>query len=326
MNYNQQKKILVTGGCGFVGSHLVESLIRDAHKVFVYDDLSTGNKSNLQEWFNNPNLKLITSDIINDLVDIDTDIDEIYHLASAASPKHYMKDSIKTLKTNFLGTLNVLEFAKKCGAKVLIASTSEVYGDPSVHPQDESYWGNVNPIGPRSCYDEGKRVSESLAYSFKHQANVDIRIARIFNTYGPRMQIDDGRVVSNFVIQSLNNEPITIYGDGSQTRSFQYIDDLIRGLKNLMLHDFVGPINLGNPNEMTVLEFAMQIKKLIPESTSSIIHEDLPIDDPLRRKPDISKAFKHIDWYPQVCLADGLKLTIEYFRSKLDATKALSVQ
>lgn len=310
----ERKTVLVTGGAGFVGSHLVDSLMKDGHKVIVWDNFTTGSRKNLKMWENHNDLTIINHDVIDP---INTNkIDQIYHLASPASPKHYMLDPVKTLKTNIMGTMNVLELAMKYDARVLLASTSEVYGDPLVHPQSETYWGNTNPIGPRSCYDEGKRASESLAIAYKSRSSVDIRIARIFNTYGPRMQVDDGRVVSNFIIQSLENKPMTIYGDGSQTRSFQYVTDLIYGLRNLMKYDYVGPVNLGNPQEISVLEFANVIKSLIKNSTSPIVFEDLPIDDPLRRKPDITIASKHIDWCPRINLTDGLQLTIQYFKDQ----------
>lgn len=317
----EHKTILVTGGAGFVGSHLVDSLMNDGHKVIVWDDFSTGSRNNLKSWGNNPNLTVMCHDVSEPLDVIK--VDQIYHLASPASPKHYMLDPVKTLKTNTLGTMNILEIAMRFKAKFLLASTSEVYGDPLVHPQAESYWGNTNPIGPRSCYDEGKRASESMAFAYKTRSGVNIKIARIFNTYGPRMQPDDGRVVSNFIIQSLNDMPITIYGDGSQTRSFQYVSDLIVGLKNLMAHDYVGPVNLGNPHEITVLEFAKNIKQLISTSTSPIVYRDLPVDDPHRRKPDIRIAIEHINWSPKVCLTDGLRLTIEYFKDQCDEKQSV---
>ncbi|XP_015785098.1 UDP-glucuronic acid decarboxylase 1 [Tetranychus urticae] len=309
----ERKRILVTGGAGFVGSHLVDILMKNGHEVTVVDNFFTGRKSNLHHWFSHKNFELIHHDIVNPLY---IEVDQIYHLASPASPPHYMFNPVKTIKTNALGTINMLGLAKRIGARVLVASTSEVYGDPQVHPQPEDYWGNVNPIGPRSCYDEGKRIAEALSYAYAKQENVAVRVARIFNTYGPRMNINDGRVVSNFIMQSLLNHSITIYGDGTQTRSFAYIDDLVDGLIKLMNSNYSLPVNLGNPEEYTILEFATLIKNLVGGS-SSIVFTDGVEDDPQRRRPDISRARRELNWTPKVPLKIGLKKTIEYFRKEM---------
>lgn len=311
---DKRKRILVTGGAGFVGSHLVDSLMLDGHEVIVCDNFYTGRKSNIDHWIGHSNFELLNHDVIDPLT---IEVNEIYHLASPASPVHYMSNPIKTIKTNTLGTINMLGLAKRVGAKILIASTSEIYGDPQVHPQSESYWGNTNSVGPRSCYDESKRLSESLAIAYDSRENVSIRIARIFNTYGPRMHPNDGRVVSNFLIQALSNQPITVYGSGKQTRSFQYITDLVSGLKKLMESNVTSPVNLGNPNEMTVYSLAMQIKQIAPNSTSSIVFHALPTDDPHRRKPNIDKAMNYLKWRPFVPLLIGLQRTSEYFNQEL---------
>lgn len=288
------------------------------HRVIVVDDLSTGDSRNIEHWMRHKNFKFIRHDVELPLkVEY---VDQIFHLASPASPKHYMKDPIKTLRTITLGTINLLDLAERYGARIVIASTSEIYGDPQVHPQSESYWGNVNPNGPRSCYDEGKRVSESLASAYTSTRNLSVGIARIFNTYGPRMQLDDGRVVSNFIIQTLQNLPQTIYGSGKQTRSFQYVSDLVLGLRRLMSHNISGPVNLGNPNEITIQELSTRIKSLIPQSNSGIVYSNSLVDDPHRRKPSIDKAKELLGWIPAVDLNVGLNKTISYFRKRL-ATK-----
>lgn len=311
---DQKKRILVTGGAGFVGSHLVDSLMLDGHYVFVCDNFFTGRRSNIEHWLGHPNFVLITHDVVDPL---DVQVDQIYHLASPASPAHYMSDPIKTIKTNTIGTMNMLNLAKNLGAKLLLASTSEIYGDPEVHPQVETYWGNTNPIGPRSCYDESKRLSESLAVAYNSRENVSIGIARIFNTYGPRMHPNDGRVISNLVSQVIGNQPITVYGTGNQTRSFQYVSDLISGLRKLMASELSTPVNLGNPDEMTIYSLAIEIKEIMPNSTSQIVFNKLPVDDPRRRRPDIGKAIKLLDWRPSVPLMTGLHRTIDYFRQEL---------
>jgi len=313
LNYKHRKRILITGGAGFVGSHLTDRLMLAGHEVIVADNMFTGRKRNVEHWIGHPNFDLVNHDIVNPLC---IEVDEIYHLASPASPPHYMYNPVKTIKTNTVGTVNALGLAKRVNAKILIASTSEVYGDPEVHPQSETYWGHVNPIGPRACYDEGKRVAETLAYAYAKQSKVQIRVARIFNTYGPRMHMNDGRVVSNFVLQALEEEPMTIYGDGSNTRSFQYVSDLVDGLIKLMNSNYTGPVNIGNPTEHTIQEFATLIKAEVG-SSSNIIHKAAVEDDPKRRRPDISLAKKVIDWQPRVSLKQGLEKTIDYFRKEL---------
>ena len=312
------KKIIVSGGAGFIGSHLCKFLINEGHNVVCLDNLLTGSINNLSDLHENSNFTFIEHDIINPYYD--TAVDEIYNLACPASPIHYQINPIKTIKTNTLGVINMLGLAKKNNAKILQASTSEVYGDPEIHPQTEMYNGNVNMIGPRSCYDEGKRCAETLFMDYHRSHNLNIKIARIFNTYGPNMASNDGRVVSNIILQSLKGENITIYGNGNQTRSFMYIDDLVKGLILLMNseNNFVGPINLGNPNEITINDLASTIRKYT-NSNSKIIYEELPKDDPKRRKPNISKANKILNWKPALDLDNGLIKTIEYFKNT-DAT------
>ncbi len=302
-------RILVTGGAGFLGSYLCEKLLNENHIIYCLDNLYTGSMNNIERFMNNQNFNFINHNIIEP---IDIEVDLIYNLACPASPPHYQKDPIFTLKTNIHGIFNMLELAKKYNARLLQASTSEIYGEPKVHPQTESYRGNVNPIGIRACYDEGKRVAETICFDYNRKYGVDIRIVRIFNTYGPYMSADDGRVVSNFITQALNNEDITIYGDGSQTRSFCYVDDLIDGFVKMMDSDFTGPINLGNPVEFTIKELAEKIIKLT-DSKSKIIYRPLPSDDPTQRKPVIDLAKEKLDWQPRVMIDEGLVKTIDYF-------------
>jgi UDP-glucuronate decarboxylase len=310
----ERKKILVTGGAGFIGSHLCERLLAEGHDVLCVDNFFTGSKENIRHLLNNDHFEVRRHDIVDPLV---VDIDQIYNLACPASPVHYQFNPIKTIKTSTVGMVNMLGLAKRVGARILQASTSEIYGDPTEHPQKETYWGNVNPIGPRSCYDEGKRVAETLCMDYHRQHGLDIRIVRIFNTYGPRMHPNDGRVVSNFIVQALRGEPITIYGDGSQTRSFCYVDDLVDGLIRMMeAKDFVGPVNLGNPRETTVGELSTMIHDLTG-STSEIEKRPLPQDDPRQRQPDILLAKEKLGWEPKVSLEDGLRKTIAYFRETL---------
>lgn len=292
------------------------------HDVICVDNFFTGHKRNIQHWFGNPNFEFIRHDITEP---IKLEVDQIYHLACPASPVHYQYNPVKTIKTNVMGTLYMLGLAKRIKARFLLASTSEVYGDPEVHPQSEDYRGNVNPIGIRSCYDEGKRVAETLAFDYHRQNGVDIRVARIFNTYGPRMLENDGRVVSNFVSQALKGTPLTVYGDGSQTRSFCYVSDLVEGLMRLMNGDFIGPVNLGNPDEYTILELAQTIQKMV-NPDAQVNFEPLPQDDPKRRKPDISRARNHLDWEPSIPLTIGLQKTIDDFRTRLQAEKRLSLE
>ena len=306
------KTILVTGGAGFLGSHLCDRLIKEGNKVICIDNLYTGSLNNIEHLMDNPNFSFKEHDVVDS---IDVEVDQIYNLACPASPPHYQADPIKTAKTSVFGALNLLELARKYNARILQASTSEVYGDPQVHPQPESYRGYVNTIGIRSCYDEGKRMAETLFVDFHRQHNVDIRVMRIFNTYGPRMNPNDGRVVSNFIVQALNGEDITIYGDGTQTRSFCYVDDLIEGMYRLMnTEDFTGPVNIGNPGEFTMLELAQKVIALTG-SKSQLVYRPLPSDDPLQRKPVIELAKEKLDWEPTINLEEGLKKTIEYFRN-----------
>jgi UDP-glucuronate decarboxylase len=311
-------RILVTGGAGFIGSHLIDRLMKAGAEVICLDNFFTGRKHNLLHWMNSPNFELIRHDVTEP---IRIEADQIYHLACPASPVHYQYNPVKTIKTNVMGTMNMLGLAKRVKARFLLASTSEVYGDPEVHPQSENYRGNVNPIGPRSCYDEGKRVAETLAFDYHRQNNVDIRVARIFNTYGPRMLENDGRVVSNFIVQALKGDSITVYGDGSQTRSFCYVSDLVDGLIRLMNGDCIGPVNLGNPEEYTVLELAQKIQAMVNPS-AEIQLKPLPLDDPRRRRPDITLAQQALSWNPTVPLAEGLDRTIEDFRARVEGSVA----
>ena len=306
-----QKTVLVTGGAGFIGSHLCRKLLKNGCDVVCVDNFYTGQKRNIEDLLDNHHFEMIRHDIVNPLM---IEVDEIYNLACPASPVHYQYNPIKTIKIGTVGIVNMLGLAKRVGAKILQASTSEVYGDPAVHPQVEEYWGHVNPIGIRSCYDESKRVAESMMMAYYRQHGMDIRIARIFNTFGPNMAVNDGRVVSNFIVQALRGEDITIYGEGDQTRSFCYVDDMVDGLIRLMEMDkFAGPINMGNPSENTIIDLAKLVVKLTG-SNSKLIRKPLPEDDPVQRCPDISKAKKYLEWSPKVKLEDGLEKTIEYFR------------
>jgi UDP-glucuronate decarboxylase len=309
-----QKRILVTGGAGFVGSHLVDALMKQGHAVTVIDNFFTGRKKNVMHWIGHPNFILIDHDVVQPFM---AEVDQIYHLACPASPPHYQYNPIKTIKTSAEGTLNMLGLAKRVKARILLTSTSEVYGDPQVHPQVETYHGNVNPIGPRACYDEGKRVAETMMYAYEKQENVEVRVARIFNTFGPRMHPNDGRVVSNFINQALQDQPITIYGDGLQTRSFQYVSDLVRGLIALMNGDYSQPVNIGNPDEYTIKDFATMIQRRVAGTKSQIVHLAATKDDPSKRKPDITVARREINWSPEVSVATGLTKTIDYFRNEL---------
>jgi UDP-glucuronate decarboxylase len=310
--YDSRKRILVSGGAGFLGSHLIDRLIAQGHDILCIDNLFTGSKSNIEHLSNNPLFEFVRHDVC---LPYYAEVDEIYNLACPASPIHYQHDPVQTTKTSVMGALNMLGLAKRLDAKILQASTSEVYGDPAMHPQKESYWGNVNPIGPRSCYDEGKRCAETLFSDYHRKHGLKIKIARIFNTYGPRMHHNDGRVVSNFTIQALKNEAITLYGDGQQTRSFCYVDDLISGLIRLTESDddVMGPINLGNPVELSMIELADQIISMT-NSSSKKIHLPLPADDPRQRMPDISKAIQLLDWQPNIPLEAGLEATIAHFQ------------
>lgn len=303
------KRVLITGGAGFIGSHLSERLLNEGNDIICLDNFFTGSKDNIRHLIGNNRFELVRHDIINQYL---AEVDEIYNLACPASPVHYQYNPIKTMKTSVIGMINMLGLAKRCKAKILQASTSEIYGDPQIHPQIESYWGNVNPIGLRSCYDEGKRCAETLMMDYHRQNNIDIRIARIFNTYGPRMAVNDGRVVSNFIIQALKNEPITVYGDGSQTRAFCYVSDLVDALIKLMNCNYSQPVNLGNPDEHTIIEFAKLIIELT-NSKSEIVFKELPSDDPVQREPNISLAKRILNWEPQIQLKEGLLKTIEYF-------------
>lgn len=310
--YESRKKILITGGAGFLGSHLSDRLINEGHEVICLDNLFTGTKKNIEHLLGHPRFEFMRHDVT---FPIYLEVDEIYNLACPASPIHYQYDPVATTKTSVHGAINVLGLAKRLNAKIFQASTSEVYGDPSIHPQIESYWGNVNPIGIRSCYDEGKRCAETLFFDYHRQHGVNIKVARIFNTYGPRMHPNDGRVISNFIMQALKNEPITIYGDGAQTRSFCYVDDLISAILKLMdtAEGFTGPINLGNPKEFTIRELANQIAELTG-AKMNIKSMPMPADDPKQRQPDISLAQKELEWSPAIELKDGLVMTIEYFK------------
>ena len=311
-------RVLVTGGAGFVGSHLVDRLMERGNIVIVADNFFTGRKENIMHHLQNPFFELIRHDVVEPML---IEVDQVYHLACPASPVHYKHNPVKTIKTSVMGTLNMLGLAKRVGARMLLTSTSEVYGDPLEHPQKESYWGNVNPIGVRSCYDEGKRVAETLCFDYHRQEGVDIRIARIFNTYGPRMALEDGRVVSNFVSQALRGEPLTVYGDGSQTRSFQYVDDLVAGLMALMDNeDEIGPVNIGNPGEFTMLELAEVIKEVV-DKNAKIVYKENTADDPGRRQPDISLAKKALGWEPKITLKEGLPKMVEDFRERLSVAK-----
>lgn len=314
-NYSHRSRILITGGAGFLGSHLCERLLKEGHDIICLDNFFTGTKDNVAHLMGHPNFELIRHDVT---IPLYVEVDEIYNLACPASPIHYQYDPVQTTKTSVHGAINMLGLAKRTKAKIFQASTSEVYGDPEVHPQPESYWGRVNPIGPRSCYDEGKRCAETLFFDYRRQHGLGIKVARIFNTYGPRMHPNDGRVVSNFIVQALRNEPITLYGDGSQTRSFCYVDDLIEGFLRLMNSDgsITGPVNLGNPGEFSMIELAKKVIELVG-SRSQIIHKPLPTDDPKQRQPDISYAKATLDWEPKVALEDGLKSTIAYFDALL---------
>ena len=309
------KKILVTGGAGFIGSHLCQRLLHEGNEVICLDNYFTGNRNNIIHLLNNPRFELVRHDVINPYM---AEVEEIYNLACPASPVHYQYNAIKTIKTSVMGAINMLGLAKRTKAKILQASTSEVYGDPHVHPQPESYWGNVNSVGIRSCYDEGKRCAETLFMDYHRQNGVRIKIIRIFNTYGPRMNPNDGRVVSNFITQALQGKDITIYGDGLQTRSFQYIDDLINAMVKMMFmsETFIGPVNIGNQNEFTILDLAKKIIELT-NSKSKFIFKPLPSDDPIQRKPDISLAKQELEWEPTIQLEEGLVKTIEYFRKLL---------
>lgn len=307
-------RILVTGGAGFIGSHLCERLLNEGNEVICLDNFFTGSKDNIIHLMDNKRFELVRHDIIEPIL---LEVDRVYNLASPASPIHYQYNPVKTTKTNVMGTINMLGLAKRVRARILQASTSEVYGDPTVHPQKEDYWGNVNPIGPRSCYDEGKRVAETLMMDYYRQNGVDIRIVRIFNTYGPRMALNDGRVVSNFIVQALRGEEITVYGEGSQTRSFCYVSDLVDGLIRMMgRDDFIGPVNIGNPHEHTILEFAEKIIAMTG-SKSRISFKPLPQDDPRQRQPDITLAKEKLGWGPKISIDEGLRLTIDYFKRKV---------
>jgi len=310
--HHKEKRILVTGGVGFLGSHLCDFLVAEGHDVLCLDNFFTGSKRNISHLLGKPSFELIRHDLVQPIF---VEVDEIYNLACPASPIHYQYNPVKTVKTSVMGAINMLGLAKRVKAKILQASTSEIYGDPTVHPQKEDYWGNVNTIGPRSCYDEGKRCAETLFFDYHRQNRVNIRVVRIFNTYGPRLHPNDGRVVSNFILQALKDKDITVYGDGTQTRSFCYVDDMREGLIRMMNapDDFIGPVNLGNPNEVSILELAEMIIKLTG-SRSKIIFKPLPQDDPLQRSPDITLARERLGWQPKIDLEEGLERTIEYFK------------
>lgn len=311
---HKRQKILVTGGSGFVGSHLVDRLMVEGHEVTVLDNFFTGQKKNIEHWLHHPNFSLIVHDVTEP---IRIEVDQIYHLACPASPPHYQYNPVKTIKTSAIGTLHMLGLAKRVKARILLSSTSEIYGDPEIHPQPETYWGNVNTIGPRACYDEGKRVAETMMYAYKHQNNVDVRVARIFNTFGPRMNPNDGRVVSNFIIQCLQNKDLTIYGEGQQTRSFQYVSDLVNGLYALMNGPYDQPVNIGNPEEYSIRNFALKIKEMT-DSKSEVKFLPATQDDPTQRQPDITTAKRELKWAPKVTVAEGLQHTIDYFKVVLD--------
>ena len=315
MEYHIQKRILITGGAGFLGSHLCDRLVAKEHDVICLDNFFTGNKKNISHLLGKPNFELIRHDLVQPIF---LEVDEIYNLACPASPVHYQCNPVKTVKTCIMGSIHMLGLAKRVKAKILQASTSEIYGNPSVHPQKEDYWGNVNTIGPRSCYDEGKRCAETLFIDYHRQNRVNIRVVRIFNTYGPRMHPNDGRVVSNFIVQALTNKDITVFGDGSQSRSFCYVDDMIEGIIRMMdaSDDFIGPVNLGNPHEFTILDLAKIIIEMT-NSKSNIVYNSLPQDDPLQRKPDINLAKEKLKWKPSVKLEEGLVKTVEYFEKIL---------
>jgi UDP-glucuronate decarboxylase len=309
------RRVMITGGAGFIGSHLTRRLLDEGHEVLVVDNFYSGTRRNLEELTGEPRFELMRHDVTFPLY---VEVDEIYHLACPASPIFYQRDPVQTTKTCVHGSINMLGLAKRTGAKILLASTSEVYGDPAVHPQDESYWGNVNPVGVRSCYDEGKRCAETLFFDYWRQHRLRIKVARIFNTYGPRMAPDDGRVVSNFIVQALTGRPMTIFGDGTQTRSFCYVDDLVDGLITLMgsADEITGPVNLGNPGEFTMRELADEVARLV--GSARVEYRPLPADDPVRRRPDIAQAKSVLDWTPTIPLRDGLARTVEYFRDMLD--------
>jgi UDP-glucuronate decarboxylase len=309
------QRILITGGAGFVGSHLSDRLLKDGHNVLCVDNFFTGSKVNVSHLFSNPHFELMRHDVTFPLY---VEVDQIYNLACPASPIHYQHDPVQTTKTSVHGAINMLGLAKRLKARIFQASTSEVYGDPEIHPQPESYWGRVNPIGPRSCYDEGKRCAETLFFDYHRQHNLDIKVVRIFNTYGPRMHPNDGRVVSNFIVQALKGEDITIYGSGQQTRSFCYVDDMVEGFVRMMVTErgFTGPVNMGNPGEFTMLELAEKVLMLVG-SKSKLVFMPLPVDDPKQRQPDITLAKAKLDWTPKVNLEDGLKETVHYFRTLL---------
>ncbi len=309
------RRVMVTGGSGFIGSHLCARLLDAGHEVLCVDNFYSGPRRNIAPLLDYPNFEIVRHDVTFPLY---AEVDEIYHLACPASPIFYQRDPVQTTKTSVVGSINMLGLAKRTKARILLASTSEVYGDPKVHPQREDYWGNVNPIGPRSCYDEGKRCAETLFFDYRRQHRMPVKVARIFNTYGPHMRPDDGRVVSSLIVQALSGRPLTIYGDGTQTRSFCYVDDLVDGLIRLMgtKADVTGPINLGNPAETTILELAARIGHLVPTS-SEVEHRALPIDDPMQRRPDIDQAQRLLDWHPKIDLDTGLRATIEYFAAML---------
>ncbi len=318
LNLYDSERVLVTGGAGFLGSHLCERLLNDGYYIICLDNYFTGQKRNIFHLLDNRRFEVIRHDVVNPIF---LEVDQIYNLACPASPVHYQYNPVKTTKTSVMGAINMLGLAKRVKARILQASTSEVYGDPTIHPQRETYWGNVNTIGPRSCYDEGKRCAETLFFDYHRQNSVNIRVVRIFNTYGPHMHPDDGRVVSNFIMQALKGEPLTIFGDGTQTRSFCYVDDMIEGLIKMMNgpDDFVGPVNLGNPAEYKIIDLAQQIIRLT-QSTSSIEFHPQPIDDPKRRQPDISLAKENLNWDPRINLEEGLKSAVQYFRELISKT------